>query len=1143
MLFYASPSFFRRVKQGRGLFLTIVLFTGVLSVGLVGQTLIQQNYNAEEDSFSVRLSLPVNPQGSIAKGDQNYRLQMGFLLPNGAKVLPNGSSTTILESNCGFVLNEQTGVKTYEILWRFRLGLLVPTLVNLQPCLTVTNVYGKTIWDANFGQVFQRADDGVANEDRPRAELQSATADPFVNGIAQAIFLIKVYNFALHNFGNYLDVKRRGSLTDIGLKRSIIPAAIIAAELNCIIWNVQYQMYRRGTANLAPLWIAAWFGGLGTILYPIEMDVSGDTLEDTAPPMLVDSDWCTKGENPIYLDLYPLYGRDATTNIFANIHLQDESAINPQRVFFFVDNPICIEDSDFASGFGQFFKGDLNDGIFRSSIWIQNDIDWKLWQEETRLGLRVMVCDVFDQEFIYDIGEICLYGKEGVDVDCIKPDGIWDVVINGGEPLSLVGVDEDFPEVSFALSASDVGKGIDQVSLQYRSPSGLNFISAFLDSRNLIEGDLNNGRFSRVSTVSRCLEEGNYRLSSVWIRDKAGNFCSWDNEIELEKWLDTTDGSIQTQVQVINDRADVAPPVAASPLIVNPNSADITIAQGVLTATVTIDDPDCGVSFAQIALIHCDDPQAQSIFGFLQRVDGDENSGVYSGQFFIQPGATLGQYAPRLEVTDRNGNRAIYGASFPGGFSLEETMPLPEGSTEKVTVSSEIPKVEDLTPPTLVSGEVDCSWDFVNPNGYVKLVFTAQDLESGLDLGSGGFGSFGRGLNWVEILDPKGMFDEVVPLTIENLDFETNPEANEFNATFSAMFYLPKGVKPGEYCFRINLTNKCGLVSTFGFGLGDEAFPEGFPSGCTIINSGAFDCTPPVPIEFVVTPGFLQSGEGATLNVSVRITDLGTGFQFGSLSVKNGLTPIDSFAQTLFFDSIGLPGEDQRSVGTINDFVFQTQYELSAEQFSGDFLSFCLDLTDCSNNNRRFDSRICNANFSYYPLPCDYAQLFILAAFGENDYLARASAPGVFPSSTTPEQRVWNFDLDGDGIINLYEILLGTDPADPNSLFKTIISFLVAGGGVEAKLVSSDFEGDPWANATDHEDGLRIDFSPYKPQELSYTLYRVFQGENNDGMEAISSDAQLDEATGNGYFILPFAETGLTNEIVAVGAEDPDFVP
>jgi hypothetical protein len=51
------------------------------------------------------------------------------------------------------------------------------------------------------------------------------------------------------------------------------------------------------------------------------------------------------------------------------------------------------------------------------------------------------------------------------------------------------------------------------------------------------------------------------------------------------------------------------------------------------------------------------------------------------------------------------------------------------------------------------------------------------------------------------------------------------------------------------------------------------------------INSGAFDCTPPISVALTATPEFVQSGEDVKVNVSVRITDLGTGFQFGNLVV------------------------------------------------------------------------------------------------------------------------------------------------------------------------------------------------------------------------------------------------------------------
>ena len=325
---------------------------------------------------------------------------------------------------------------------------------------------------------------------------------------------------------------------------------------------------------------------------------------------------------------------------------------------------------------------------------------------------------------------------------------------------------------------------------------------------------------------------------------------------------------------------------------------------------------------------------------------------------------------------------------------------------------------------------------------------------------------------------------------------------------FNPVLLSRPGVKAGEYCFRIQLTNKCGLVSTYGFTFGNEPFPVDFPASCTVINSGAFDCTPPIPVALTATPEFVQSGEDVKVNVSVRITDLGTGFQFGNLVVKGGVPP-GGFSRTqIGSKSIGLPGVDETSEGTIKDFTFTTEFDLSASQFSGDFLSFCLDLTDCVGNTRRYDSSICNFKFQATPLPCDYAQLLILAAFGENDYLARANIPGTFKEGTPPELRVWDADADGDFLINLFEIILGTDPSDPNSLFRAVLK--PRPPVVATKSNSANSSNLPVVNASDHEGELRIDFSPYNPAELIYTLYNVFEGENNDERVPIVATPTLD---------------------------------
>ena len=999
----------------------------------------------------------------------------------------------------------------------------------------------------------------MQNDARPRISVQPGTVPPFVNGGSLFNLITKIYHFDFQegqSFGFFLDLHRR-DVNGVGIKRTEEEAELLSEEEGCEVWRKSFHLYRRGSSSTARFWVVAWLGPYGQIYCPLDLDVTGDSVvDDAAPELLPDWDWCTKGENPIYLDLYPLWGRSAATNIYANVVLKDDTAIDPSRLYFFVDNPICIEDTSIPFGFTEHFKGDCVEGSWRTDIYFRNDINWKHWNNDTRLKLKLMVCDIFGQEAIYDLGDICLYGKTDVEVDCEKPDGLWNVLINDGAPVTVVKEEESqfFFQTPVSLWASDAGKGIDSVSLSYRSPSGNSNFSTFIRESDLVEGTCQRGRFVSTASLSVCAEAGIYCLSSISIVDKAGNRCSFFNEQALEKWLATNDpdGTIQRKITVINPDEDFTPPEMAGPLIFKPAFADITVAPANLNVSVDLKDVGCGLSTVSLELIHCEDPSAPSIFIFLQRgFEGDDFMRTYSGMALIEPGTKLGQYAPRLQVSDRANNRSIFGAPFPGSFGIE-TLPLFEGSTEKVTIVSELIKQEDLTPPQLLTGVWDCSFDFKDPGGYVTLTFSAQDLESGLDLGFGfgGIGGFdfGRGGNWVELLDPKGIHDQFVQLTQQNFDFENNPESNEFNATFKVMFFLPKGVKPSDYCFRIQLTNKCGVSITYGLGPGETLFPVDFPTECTIINTGPVDCTPPVPVFFEATPEFVQSGENLKLNICIRITDglteeFGTGFQSAFLEVKSGLTEHPQlpgfFSRPVIASTTILPpGEqDGRSEGTIYDFTFKWEVDLVGGAFSGDFLSFCLDVRDCANNSRTYDTSICNFNFQAYPLPCDLAQLAILAAYGENDFKKGA----VFKVGTPPELRVWNADADGDGLINLFEVILGTDPSDPNSLFRVVLR--TQPPIFAAKSNSNNPVDQPRTNASHIGDELRVDFSPYNPVDLIYTLYNVFEGEDNDERVPIAATPMLDEATGDGYFLLPLNTEGLNTELVAVGADDPDFVP
>ena len=957
--------------------ITLPVVIALLSTSLSAQVVLEERtYNAETHSLDVRLFIPVDSADSKYKGDQNYNLQFGLVLPDGYRIVPFGAWTSISSANCGSTFDAETGITTWEIYWQFFLGYGVPSLVDLQLHLEMTDLFGKVIWEGNLGDTFQRADDGMANNTRPGISVLPGTVPAFSGGESMFDLSVQFNNVEVNPneiFGPLIDLSRRG-INGLGIKPTNVLAELVSQEEGIEVWKRPFHLFRRGNSATAPFWVIVWLPEVGQIYCPLDLDVTGDSVVDDAPPELVVSDWCTKGEDPTYLDLYPLWGRSADTSVFVNATISDNTMIDPTRMVFFIDNPICIDGSFIPVGSVDHFKGDCVEGVFRSEIFVRNDINWNLWTEGTNLGLKVMVCDIFGQEAVFDIGDICLYGNSDLEVDVEKPEGIWNVLINGGEPIVVTPGEGSFQQVPVSLWAADAGKGIDSVSLSYRNEErGVNFF-VFVEAEDLAEGTTMNGFFDGTTSISRCAAAGMYGLTSVRITDKAGNTCSFFNERALEKWLVTTDGSIPTEIQVINEDDDLTPSEMVGPLIFNPTTADITAGPASLDVSVDLKDEGCGISTVPLELVHCEDPDVEPIFIFLQReFGGDEFMGTYSGTADIPEGTPLGQYAPRLQIRDRAGNHVIFGAPFPEEFGIE-VLPLFEGSTEKVAVISEIIKEDDLTPPELVAAQWDCTHDFGEAPGFVSLTFAARDLESGIDLGSGGLFSFGNGLNWVELLDPKGIHDVDVQLGL----FDLAPGSDENEATFNVQFFLPKGVKPGDYCLRVHLTNQCGVSATYSLAPGDTPFPEGFPGGCTIINSAEVDCTPPIPVSFVATPPFLQSGEDGKLNIEIRITDLGMGFQSGNLEVKSGLTEVfpGFFSRPEIASTTILPpGEDERSVGTINDFVFTWEVDLLGDDFGGDFISFCLEMTDCADNERTYNTSICNSSFREVPLPFEIVRL------------------------------------------------------------------------------------------------------------------------------------------------------------------------
>ena len=117
------------------------------------------------------------------------------------------------------------------------------------------------------------------------------------------------------------------------------------------------------------------------------------------------------------------------------------------------------------------------------------------------------------------------------------------------------------------VRASDMGKGIQTVALVYNSPIG-DFLFLEADMFGLVDGTLNDGLFEGKGEIFPYAEEGIYNLTGAFAEDKYGNSFALPTA--------QLSAAVQKTVQVINPNADTEPPVLTSPVILDPESVDVT---------------------------------------------------------------------------------------------------------------------------------------------------------------------------------------------------------------------------------------------------------------------------------------------------------------------------------------------------------------------------------------------------------------------------------------------------------------------------------------------------------------------------------------------------------------------------------------
>ena len=741
--------------------------------------------------------------------------------------------------------------------------------------------------------------------------------------------------------------------------------------------------------------------------------------------------WMTDGQDPTYLNLYPLSGRSASSEIFVQVDLTGATEMIEDEVHLILDNPILLPDAFPASASVEVIKGNGGEVTVFGVLEVTNDINWALATSETVLKLQLLTLDELGGQATIDLGDVFLYAPNpGGSLPDVTPPNIVAAVINDGNPIILPeNLAEDEFDFSSTVELTDVWKGIEEASLVYLHEDGgfVNALAIDVDTTDLTSGTLNDGVYMPTSSAGVYLKSGTYELYGFSVADKSGNV--FQNFFSSE-----VPAGVQETVEVVNPNEDISPPELVGPVIVTPTSGDITTDPLPLTFSLSIKDEGTGFSLGTITLFHSTDPDVPaSSYTILPThlVSGDEFMGSYEVPIEFPQGRVSGDYFYQILLRDGTFfGSATYGKMRPGSTFTPE--PLPEGSTEMITITG---SPLDTTPPVLNLFEVVFDQDLAEGPGAMEITMMISEPESEL-------ATFG---NFVRFIGPTGATDIRQSFGLFNLDSETG--------AYKVTINLDKAIEPGTYCFAVHLENSVGLEVDYGQNIDYLPFPNDFPGTWDIVNTGPVDYTPPVLSEFTVTPGFVESGTDVTLSVAFRIKDEGTGIQFSSgfqftqLQLLSGLPGDFGFRQTISTTLLEDPLTDEHGEGTIFDATYALEIPLTGDQIKGDFLSFRLTLMDCAGNSLTYDSSICNFNGSS-PLPYDVAQI---TTNGNEDPIIVSDGGGPTAAISVIENQtdvtdVWAIDAPGE--ILTYTIAGGADSAlfDLNAntgvlTFKTAPSF------------------------------------------------------------------------------------------------------
>jgi hypothetical protein len=439
--------------------------------------------------------------------------------------------------------------------------------------------------------------------------------------------------------------------------------------------------------------------------------------------------------------------------------------------------------------------------------------------------------------------------------------------------------------------------------------------------------------------------------------------------------------------------ATTPPPPVVTAITLTPASADVSTNEVTVTLQATVTSSSSPVVEVWSTLTRAGVDDVPFNLAAMTRTAGTNLSGTYRGSFIIP------RYLPAGALPLYLSARLADGTLVTFGERTSRPATLPHALTVVNTGSS------DADPPALTAFTL-------SPSATVDVAASAQTVEIAVRVVDRPAGTRDFD-NRFRMGGPGGLIE-----VEEVLSYRNRVSGDQFDGTYRFSVVVPRGAPPGTYPMVLELADIIDNTVVFAStpGPGQSAFPEGFPSVLTVVNSGLVDTQPPALTASSVVPSTLNALAQEPAKVVFTVTDALSGV--GSVEIHGsnaGLRPVAGGAVI----PLSIDFSDDPEVAGAGQFGSYLYIPTSTP--AGEYELVGLRATDVLGNSIIYGP----AAFGFTPYPAGTVpRLTVTREIPVTPYSIWIAQ---FPSLTGAEAGRLA-DPDGDSFVNLVELALGLDP-------------------------------------------------------------------------------------------------------------------